>query len=178
MKTPGVAGRLVGSFLDMIAAERGAAANTLEAYRRDLEDYCAFLAGEGAAPLTANSDVVRNYLADLETRGFKSTSAARRLSSLRQFHKFLYIEGRRGDDPTFVLEGPRQGQRLPKTLSMADVDRLLAAAGEGIDDEKRAFGERLRAARTHCLLETLYATGLRVSELVALPKRAASTREG
>ena len=168
---------LVENFLDMIAAERGASVNTIEAYRRDLADYSAFLSAAKSDPLTAGSDTVRAYLADLGTRGFRASSAARRLSAIRQFHRFLYAEGRRGDDPTVVLEGPRQGRRLPKVLSVAEVDRLLATAAEGVDDEGRPVQERLRNARTHCLLEILYATGLRVSELVSLPKRAAVSRE-
>ncbi len=175
MKSP--SGRLVAAFLDMIAAERGAAANTIEAYRRDLSDYCDFLTARGRGPLDADNRTSRDWLADLDARGFAPASVARRLSSVRQFHKFLYLEGRRGDDPTGVLEGPRPGRRLPKTLGVVDVDRLLAAAAEGTVDESRPFGERLRAARLSCLLEVLYATGLRVSELVALPARAASTRE-
>ena len=168
---------LADAFLDMLAAERGAAANTLAAYRRDLVDYGDFLAGRRSGPLAADSDLARAYLGDLERRGFAATSAARRLSSIRQFHKFLYAEGRRGDDPTLLLEGPRSGRSLPKILSVAEVDRLLAAAREGIDDEARPLIERLRAARTACLLEVLYATGLRVSELVALPKTAARRRD-
>jgi integrase/recombinase XerD len=168
---------LAGAFLDMLAAERGAAANTLAAYRRDLADYCAFLAERRSRPLAAGSELVRAYLGELARRGFAGTSAARRLSSIRQFHKFLYAEGRRADDPTLLVEGPRAGRSLPKILGIAEVDRLLGVAREGIGDESRPFGERLRAARTHCLLEVLYATGLRVSELVALPKTAARRRD-
>ena len=175
---PGPSGfRLAEAFLDMIAAERGASRNTLDAYRADLADYHAFLVGRGVGPLEAQTDLVRAYLADLAGRGFQPSSSARRLSSVRQFHKFLYLEGRRGDDPTVVLEGPRQGRRLPKVLSMDDVDRLLTVAAEGIEDPARPWGERLRAARMACLLEVLYATGLRVSELVALPRSAARTKE-
>jgi integrase/recombinase XerD len=169
--------RLAGAFLDMLAAERGAAANTLAAYRRDLLDYCAYLAGRRSGPLAADRDLARAYLGDLARRGLATSSAARRLSSIRQFHKFLYAEGRRADDPTLLLEGPRAGRTLPKILSVAEVDRLLAVAREGIDDECRPFGERLRTARTACLLEVLYATGMRVSELVALPKTAAQRRD-
>ena len=165
--------RFAEAFLDMIAAERGASRNTLDAYRADLADYHGFLTGRGLGPLEVGTDAVRAYLGDLEARGFQPSSSARRLSSIRQFHKFLYLEGRRGDDPTVVLEGPRQGRRLPKVLSVADVDRLLTVAGEGIDDPDRPWGERLRAARMACLLEVLYATGLRVSELVSLPRGAA-----
>ena len=167
---------LVAAFLDMLAAERGAAKNTLDAYARDLADYCDWLSAQGRAPGAAATDDIRAYLSDLDARGFKASSAARRLSSIRQFHKFLYAEGRRGDDPALVLAGPRQGRRLPKTLSVADVDRLLAVAGEGLDDPARPPRHRLRAARTAALLELLYATGLRVSELVALPKSVAGAR--
>ena len=169
--------QLVRRFLDMIAAERGAAANTIDAYRRDLTDYSGFLSRRDSEPLTADSGQVRAYLADLAARDFQPSSAARRLSSVRQFHKFLYLEGLRADDPTVILEGPRQGRRLPKTLDMAEVDRLLRAASEGSEIEAQSFADRLRSARTCCLLEVLYATGLRVSELVSLPRRAASTRE-
>ncbi len=171
------AARLANLFLDMLASERGAAQNTLQAYRRDLDDYIAFLAARKSGPLQADTDAIRSYLADLETRGFKATSAARRLSSIRQFHKFLYVENRRGDDPALVIEGPKQGRRLPKTLEVKDVLKLLAVSAEGIDDTRRPAGERLRAARMHCLLEILYATGLRVSELVSLPLGAATSGE-
>ena len=176
-KGSGSAFRWAEAFLDMIAAERGAARNTLDAYRSDLADYHAFLVARRSGPLDVPTEMVRAYLADLAARGFQPTSAARRLSSVRQFHKFLYLEGRRGDDPTVVLEGPRQGRRLPKVLGEGEVETLLSRAAEGIEDAARPFGERLRAARMACLLEVLYATGLRVSELVALPRRAASTRE-
>ncbi|MDJ1157422.1 site-specific tyrosine recombinase XerD [Chelatococcus sp. SYSU_G07232] len=164
-------------FLEMLAAERGAARNTLAAYERDLDDYLAFLAGEGTDALGADAAAVRAYLADVHTRGLKASSAARRLSAIRQFHKFLYAEGHRGEDPTAAIAGPRQGRPLPKVLSVAEVDRLLAVAHEGIDDAERPLGARLRAARLACLLELLYATGLRVSELVALPRAAARARE-
>jgi integrase/recombinase XerD len=169
--------RLIGLFLDMQSAERGAADNTRQAYQRDLVDYAEFLGGRGRGPLDADTDDVRAYLADIEARGFSAATAARRLSSIRQFHKFLYLENRRGDDPALVIEGPRQGRRLPKTLSVDDVGRLLAVSAEGIDDATRPPGERLRAARMNCLLEILYATGLRVSELVSLPARAALSGE-
>ena len=173
----GTTARLVRGFLDSLAVERGAAANTLDAYSRDLEDYTGFLRENGSDPLTADTDTVRDWLADLEARGFAPTSAARRLSCVRQFHRFLYLENRRGDDPTVVLEGPRRGRPLPKVLSMDEVERLLDTAREGIDDPARPLGERLRAARMTCLLEVLYATGLRVSELVALPRSAAHRRD-
>lgn len=165
-------GRLQSAFLEMIAAERGAAKNTLEAYSRDLTDYRAFLGGRGRGASDASTDDVRAYLVDLSERGFQATSAARRLSALRQWHRFLYAEGHRGDDPTTVIGGPKRGRPLPKVLSIADVDRLLTAAAEGVNDEARPFRDRLASARMSALLELLYATGLRVSELVALPASA------
>ena len=161
----------------MIAAERGAAGNTLEAYRRDLSDYAAFLAARKLTALAVTSAGIRNYLGDLELRGLKPASSARRLSAVRQFHKFLYTEARRSDDPALVLQGPRKGLALPKVLSVAEVDKLLAVAGEGLEDTARPPGERLRQARLHCLLELLYSTGLRVSELVSLPRTAARAKE-
>ena len=170
---PGVQ-RHIPAFLDMIAAERGAATNTLEAYRRDLDDYAAYVS---RVPGPIDSSMIRGFLADLAARGFKPATSARRLSAIRQFHRFLYAEGLCADDPALVLEGPRKGVSLPKILSTAEVDRLLDLAREGLDDAARPAGERLRAARSHCLLEVLYATGLRVSELVALPRSAARTRE-
>lgn len=160
-------------FLDMMAAERGAARNTLEAYRRDLDDYAGFLAVEGASPKAVTTTMIRAYLADCQSRGLKTASLARRLSAVRQLHRFLYGEGMSPEDPAAVLEGPKRGRPLPKTLGLAEVDRLLAASREGIGDPDRPVGERLRAARLACLLELLYATGMRVSELISLPIAAA-----
>jgi integrase/recombinase XerD len=167
----------VESFLAMMAAERGAARNTLDAYRRDLEDYAGFLAGEGEGPLDASTETIRAYLHDLSARGLKASSAARRLSAVKQLHKFLYGEALRPDDPTVALAGPKRGRPLPKVMSIDDVDRLLAVAAEGVEDPARPLGERIRAARLSALLEALYGTGLRVSELVALPASAARVRE-
>jgi integrase/recombinase XerD len=161
---------LVELFLDMLAAERGAGANTLAAYRRDLEDLMATIDSSIAK---ANTDDLRGYLAALAKRGFKASSVARRLSAIRQLYRFLYAEGHRTDDPAAVLEGPKRGLTLPKTLSIADVEHLLKQAHADAADAKRKDLERLRAARLACLLEVLYATGLRVSELVALPGSAA-----
>ena len=169
--------RFLDLFLDMLAAERGAAANTLAAYRGDLEDYLDFLQAKSVDPAQAEPPAVRAFLASLDTRGFKTSSAARRLSAVRQFHKFLYLEGYAGSDPTAATAGPKRGRALPRTLSVDDVDRLLRVAREGTEREGAPPLERLRALRLHCLLEFLYASGLRVSELVALPKSAARTRE-
>ena len=164
--------RLIDLYLDMLAAERGAAANTLEAYRRDLNDFSAHLGEHGGAIATAQAEEIRRYLGDLSGRGFSAASVARRLSAVRQLYRFLYAEGNRKDDPAAAIEGPKRGRPLPKVLSIGHVDQLLAAAREGID-AARPVAERLRAARLNCLLEVLYATGLRVSELVALPASAA-----
>jgi integrase/recombinase XerD len=165
--------RLIELFLDMLAAERGAASNTLQAYRRDLADFSAHLAAAGRAIANAASEEVRTYLARLGRRKFSATSIARRLSAIRQLYRFLYLEAHRTDNPAAVIEGPRRGRPLPKILSIQEVDRLLAAARSRLDPSRPA-DERLRAARLVCLLEVLYATGLRVSELVALPASAAS----
>jgi integrase/recombinase XerD len=164
-------------FLDMLAAERGASRNTLDAYRRDLDDYLAYLKEADCQPDNATSATVRGFMASLEERGLKASSAARRLSAVRQFHKFLYVEGYAPADPTAAVSAPKRGRALPKVLSVAEVDRLLQVAYEGIQHPEAAPAERLRAARMACLLELLYATGLRVSELIALPRSAAKTRD-
>jgi integrase/recombinase XerD len=164
---------LIELFLDMLAAERGAGANTLAAYRRDLRDLSAALTAKRGAIARAETDELRDYLGTLATRGFKASSVARRLSAIRQLYRFLYAENHRRDDPAAVLEGPKRALTLPKILSIADVDCLLKQAHADAADPERHAPERLRAARLACLLEVLYATGLRVSELVALPVSAA-----
>ena len=161
---------MVALFLDMLAAERGAGKNTLAAYSRDLADFTDYLAG-GRAVATATTDDIRGYLGDLTKRGMQPATVARRLSAIRQLYRFLYAEGQRKDDPAAVLEGPKRGRALPKTLTLAEVDRLLRVAGQS--DPQAPPAVRLRAARLACLVELLYATGLRVSELVALPASAA-----
>jgi integrase/recombinase XerD len=165
-------------FLDMIATERGASKNTIEAYRRDLDDYAGFLAAKGSGVTSASTDDVRAYLAALVKRGMAANSSARKLSAIRQLHRFLYAEGKRKDDPAAVLEGPRRSRALPKVLSVEEVSRLFEAAR---DAAKKASGHRaeyLRVLRLVCLLEALYATGLRVSELIALPAGAARAEGG
>jgi integrase/recombinase XerD len=164
---------LVELFLDMLAAERGAGRNTLDAYRNDLADLAAHLRGAGRTIVGADTDDLRGFLGSLAERGFKASSLARRLSAVRQLYRFLYAEGKRGDDPAAVLEGPKRGRNVPKVLSIAEVDGLLAQARKAMEDEKQPPAARLRAARLLCLLEVVYATGLRVSELVALPAGAA-----
>ena len=157
----------VAAYLDMLAAERGAARNTLDAYARDLDDYIAHLAQAGIALDAVGAGTLRDYLAGLAERGFSGASAARRLSCVRGFHRFLYAEGLASGDPGAPVAGPRRSRPLPKVLAVAR-ERIGLAANDG---------EAGRAARMLCLLETLYATGLRVSELVALPRSAATTRE-
>jgi integrase/recombinase XerD len=156
------------AFLEMLAAERGASSNTLSAYRRDLDDFRA-ASGRLAA---ASTDDVRRYLASLAGRGLAATSQARRLSALRQFFKFLVADAIRNDDPTATAERPKPRRALPKVLSVADVDRLLEVARSAAGDPELTPVRRLTALRTLALLELLYATGLRVSELVALPQSA------
>ena len=164
--------KLINLFLDMLAAEQGAGDNTLDAYRRDLTDFSEFLARAGQSFARTGTDVLRDYLDDLDTRGFKSSSVARRLSAMRHLFRFLLNERIRGDDPAAILSGPKRGRGLPKVLSIADVDRMLTRAKELTEAENASPQQRLRAMRLHCLLEVLYATGLRVSELVALPLSA------
>jgi integrase/recombinase XerD len=166
--------RLVELFLDMLSAERGAAMHTIAAYRRDLADFSSALRSARRSIASASSEDIRAYLRTLvEARGFSAASTARRLSALRQLHRFLYAEGHRRDDPAAAIEGPKRSRPLPKVLTIADVDRLLATARERIGDAAAPGGERVRRARLNCLLEVLYATGLRVSELVSLPVSAA-----
>jgi integrase/recombinase XerD len=164
---------LINLFLDMLAAEQGAGPNTLDAYRRDLTDCSEFLARSGQRFADAETQVLRDYLADLDTRGFKSSSVARRLSAMRHLFRFLLNERIRSDDPAAILSGPKRGRGLPKVLSISDVDRLLARAKALGDAPEVSASQRLRAMRLYCLLEVLYATGLRVSELVTLPRSAA-----
>jgi len=144
----------------MLAAERGAAANTLAAYAADLEDFCGFLS---VAPVAASAEQVTAYFAGLAVSGLSERTQARRLSTLRQFYLFLLREGRRSDNPTADVSFPRQRQALPKYLTEAEVDALLEAA--------RAW-EGMAGLRAVAGLEILYATGLRVSELLALPRQA------
>ncbi len=169
--------RLIELYLDMLAAERGAADNTLAAYRRDLAEFAGHVAAKGGTLARAGSDDVRGYLVALAARDFSAASVARRLSAIRQLYRFLYAEGYRADDPAAAIEGPKRSRPLPKVLSIAEVDRLLTAARQGIDLDDQTAAGRLRAARLTCLLEVLYATGLRVSELVALPASAARRDE-
>ena len=162
---------LVEAFLEMMSAERGAARNTIEAYRRDLGDYAGYLAGKGRSAQSAQREDIVAYLAFLDAQGLAASSAARRLSALRQFHKFLCADQIRSDDPTRIVASPRTRRPLPSVLSVAEVDTLLATAGAEANADVPP--QRKEAAlRLYVLLELLYATGMRVSELVSLRRSA------
>jgi integrase/recombinase XerD len=152
------------AFLEMLAAERGAARLTLAAYRNDLLDLAGFLAPRGTALEAADAVALHDYLAAMTTRQLAPRTLARRLSAMRQFFRFLVGDGSRADDPSSGLDTPQLGRPLPKILGEGEVGDLIAAAAAWPNEE----GARLR-----CLIELLYATGLRVSELVALPLAAA-----
>jgi Site-specific recombinase XerD len=169
-------GHLIASFLEMMSGERGAAANTIEAYRRDLTHYAGFVSARGQTLQTSTRDTVTAWLDDLRNEGLSASSSARRLSAIRQFHKFLCADGLRPDDPTRIVASPRAPRALPKVLSVSEVDRLLSLA-EAEAGEPASAPRQMTALRLYVLLELLYATGLRVSELVSL-KRSAVMRDG
>ena len=155
----------VDAFLEMLVVERGAARNTILSYTQDLTEFAECAAGRGQAVTGADSETCQAFMASLHGRGLSARTAARRLSALRQFHLFLLREGVRTDDPTGQLDTPRLPQTLPKVLSEQEVDALLEAAAR----KPGRTGAVVRAA-----LEILYATGMRVSELLSLPRDALS----
>ena len=158
----------VDAFLEMLAAERGATKNTLDAYRRDLDGYVSFLAGiDRTIGIATRSDISR-YMQDGAVRGLAPASRARRLSAIRQLYKFLEVEGVVKEDPAQGTLAPKQARSLPKTLSVAEVDILIETARRA---KHGATGRELvSAVRFYCLIELLYAMGMRVSELVSLPR--------
>ncbi len=162
---------LIESFLDMMGAERAASINTIAAYRRDLLDFTGYRAAQGGSTRDAARDDIKAYLARLTKAGVAGSTQARRLSALRQFYGFLYGDGVRKDDPTDAIDAPRRGRPLPKVLSHDDVEALVAAARGAAE----ASPEGLRLL---CIVEMLYASGLRVSELATLPLATARNREG
>ncbi len=164
------AARQLEEFLAMMAAERGAAENTLAAYRRDLEAFLGFLARRDSALEAVRPEDIQVHLKALGSAGQAASSRARALSSIRQLFRFLEGEGVRDDNPAERLAGPKDVGSLPRTLSVAEVDRLLAAAHRATRAGDPAG--RLAALRMAAILELLYATGLRVSELVTLPAKA------
>jgi integrase/recombinase XerD len=162
---------LIGAFLEMMSAERGAAKNTIDAYRRDLGDYAGYVAGRKQTLLNVSRDTVNAYLDQLRRDGLSASSSARRLSAIRQFHKFLCADALRGDDPTRIVASPKARRALPKVLSIAEVDKLLTTA-EAEANAPNEPAQQAAALRLYVLLELLYATGLRVSELVSLRRQA------
>jgi integrase/recombinase XerD len=161
---------MIDAFLEMMSAERGAAANTLSSYRRDLDDADQYLRSHGKTVLAkAVQNQIADYIGSLEAAGFAASSQARRLSALKQYYLFLYSEGVRADDPTATIASPKKARTLPKTMSEDDVSRLLEQAEREAQAPHRSKKLKARAVRNHALLEMLYATGLRVSELVGLP---------
>lgn len=163
--------RLVNRFLEMMAAERGAARNSIVAYGRDLADYTAFLQGRQSTPTGATSDDVRAFLQHLDALGLARSSALRKLSAVRQFHLFLMSEGLAPGNPAQIVEGPRQARALPKFIGDEDVARVLEAARHAVAATETTPA-RFKALRLQCLVELLSATGLRVSELVGLKHSA------
>jgi integrase/recombinase XerD len=169
---------MIDAFLEMMSAERGAADNTLSSYRRDLEDAEHFVRTARSRKLSeAVSADLSAYLQSLDASGFAASSQGRRLSALRQYFRFLYSEGMRGDDPTGVIASPKKARALPKVLSEEDVGRLLDRAAEEANDGALDAKAQASALRNRALLELLYATGLRVSELVSLPVSVAWRNE-
>jgi integrase/recombinase XerD len=164
-------------FLAMLAAERGAAKNTLDAYRRDLEDAAGRLLKRKKLLEEAETEDLRALFSQFSASGLAPSTAARKRAALRQFFLFLQAEKLRKDNPVDGLDAPKQKRPLPKTLSIAEVDRLIATAFERVERADQTPASRMRAARMAALLELIYATGLRVSELIALPSRVARMKD-
>ncbi len=165
MSTPPPTGAAwADAFLEMMAVERAAAKNTLNAYRRDLTDAAAFLASRGGLG-GADAEAVEAYFGELGRRGLSPATAARRRAALRQFYRFVLGEGWRADDPSRRVDAPKRGRSLPKLVSREEIERLIAAA--------TADGDA-RGLRLACMIEVVYAAGLRVSELTGLTLQAVS----
>ncbi len=170
---PGYGAGMIDAFLDMMSAERGAAANTLAAYRRDLEEAARFVRLRFEARIeTADTAALSAYLLDLADAGMAASSQARKLSALRQYYRFLFSEGVRSDDPTGRLKSPRKAMRLPAHMGEDIVLRLMESARIEADGADTASPAGRRALRVRAVAELLYATGLRISELCLLPKSA------
>ena len=152
----------ISNFLEATAAEIGATKNTQEAYGRDLKDFLQFVTNKGSSFANADRQIVEDYLVYCDTLGFATSTKARRLSSIKQLYRFAYDEGLRKDNPSVELRGPKKHKKLPQTLNLTEVENLLQAARQM---PKSTFQKK----RLTCLMEVLYATGLRVTELVSLP---------
>lgn len=155
----------ISAFLEAQAAELGASDNTQLAYARDLKDFAGWIAARSIDFSTVGRDQIESYLIDCEAEGLARSTRARRLSAIRQLFRFAFEEGLRSDNPAIQISGPGRDRKLPRTLSEEEVDRLLDAARR----TGRSAADRLRNT---CLMELLYATGMRVSELVSLPVAA------
>ena len=155
----------IEAFLESIASERAAAANTLRAYGRDLEDLSEFLKTQKTTPIDADAQTIEAYFEDLSRRGLSAATASRRRAAVRQFYRFVLAEDWRKDDPSRRVEAPKKGRPLPKLVSRDEIEALIAAA-------TARKGHPEDAARIVCALEVLYASGLRISELLALPLAA------
>jgi integrase/recombinase XerD len=154
----------LANYLRHLTIERGLSKNTISAYRNDLEHYLEFLEANSTSVVEVSSDQVAQFAVGLNQAGLKSTSLARKIASVRGWHRFLVLEGIRTDDPTKKLRSPKLGLRLPKALSVDQVLQLLAAAGPQWDEDvANPTGLRDRA-----ILELLYSTGARVSEIANL----------
>nr|WP_174825202.1 tyrosine recombinase [Ruegeria arenilitoris] len=156
----------ISAFLEAQAAELGAATNTLLAYGRDLKDFAAWLGRRNAEFEAADQDMIEAYLIDCDAQGLSRATRARRLSAIKQLYRFAFEEGWRSTNPAIQIKGPGRQKRLPKTLDVAEVDRLLEAARQ----TGRSTADKVRNT---CLMEILYATGMRVTELVSLPVSSA-----
>jgi integrase/recombinase XerD len=154
----------------MLSAERGASINTLDAYSRDLMSFASFVHRRDRSLEQATTEDIRNFISRMVEEGLAASSRARRLSAIKQFYRFLLTDRIRPDDPAAMVGGPKREAALPKTLTVDEIDLLLQAARRRVEDSRN--GPRLKALRLYCLLEILYATGMRVSELVALPRSA------
>nr|WP_245418359.1 site-specific tyrosine recombinase XerD [Cohaesibacter intestini] len=165
--------RAIDLFLDSLSAEKGASANTLEAYRRDLDDLDSACSRQKMRFEQIDVDALRSYVADLSDQGLAASSIARKISSIRQLFRFLYRDGFRNDDPSTTLKAPKRQRPLPRILTEQEVDRLIEAARFNASLQGPTPKRQIRAMRLYVLLELLYATGLRVSELVSLPASAA-----
>ncbi len=167
--------RLRDRFLEMMSAERGAANNSVAAYKRDLESYLEFLKSRQVNALNAKTDDIRDFQAEGERLGLARATAARRLSAIKQFHGFLHAEAKASENPAAIVEGPRSQRSLPKILSKPDMLALLKASRLNMQDKQGLV--QFKAMRINCLLTILAATGLRVSELIGLTVRAVTSSD-